>query len=99
MQDHFSNSYKQTIGLDFFLKRVTLPNEAEVALQVPLLPLSPPSFILSVCLLSLSSSLSRPPSPHLALQVILLLLFPLALCSSSSSPPPSTLLLPLLSSS
>jgi len=33
-KDHFSNSYKQTIGLDFFLKRVTLPNEAEVALQV-----------------------------------------------------------------
>ena len=32
--DHFSNSYKQTIGLDFFIKRVTLPNDTEVALQV-----------------------------------------------------------------
>eukprot|EP00656_Telonema_subtile_P018851 TRINITY_DN20238_c0_g1_i1.p1 TRINITY_DN20238_c0_g1~~TRINITY_DN20238_c0_g1_i1.p1 ORF type:complete len:229 (-),score=53.65 TRINITY_DN20238_c0_g1_i1:290-976(-) len=33
-KDHFSNSYKQTIGLDFFLKRVTLPNDSEASLQV-----------------------------------------------------------------
>lgn len=33
-KDHFSNSYKQTIGLDFFLKRVALPDEVEAALQV-----------------------------------------------------------------
>merc|ERR1711998_583977 len=32
-KDHFSNTYKQTIGLDFYLKRVTLPN-VEAALQV-----------------------------------------------------------------
>merc|ERR1712166_1418546 len=33
-KDHFSNSYKQTIGLDFFLKRVALPEGTEAALQV-----------------------------------------------------------------
>jgi len=32
-QDHFAQQYKQTIGLDFFMKRVTLPGDVQVALQ------------------------------------------------------------------
>mmetsp|Transcript_15417 Transcript_15417/g.45076 ORF Transcript_15417/g.45076 Transcript_15417/m.45076 type:complete len:223 (+) Transcript_15417:105-773(+) len=33
-QDHFAQSYKQTIGLDFFIKRMVLPGERPVALQI-----------------------------------------------------------------
>jgi Ras-related protein Rab-28 len=33
-QGEFGRQYKQTIGLDFFLKRVTLPGDIEVTLQV-----------------------------------------------------------------
>merc|ERR1711985_196361 len=33
-KDHFANSYKQTIGLDFFMKRVVLPGGVDVAMQV-----------------------------------------------------------------
>jgi GTPase SAR1 family protein len=29
--DHFTNQYKQTIGVDFFLKRIILPGEAQPA--------------------------------------------------------------------
>lgn len=36
--DQFAQSYKQTIGLDFFMKRITLPGDVEVALQVSLWP-------------------------------------------------------------
>ena len=32
--DHFPRSYKQTIGLDFFVKRVQLPGNINVAMQV-----------------------------------------------------------------
>ena len=30
----YSQSYKQTVGLDFFMKRLNLPNNVEVALQL-----------------------------------------------------------------
>ncbi|XP_058877139.1 ras-related protein Rab-28-like [Acipenser ruthenus] len=33
-QESFGKQYKQTIGLDFFLKRISLPGNANVALQV-----------------------------------------------------------------
>merc|ERR1712093_229890 len=33
-KDHFANSYKQTIGLDFFMKRLELPGKVDVAMQV-----------------------------------------------------------------
>eukprot|EP00903_Cladosiphon_okamuranus_P020001 g18373.t1 len=33
-QDDFSQTYKQTIGLDFFVKRITLPGDVQVALQI-----------------------------------------------------------------
>eukprot|EP00929_Paragymnodinium_shiwhaense_P083297 TRINITY_DN44336_c0_g1_i1.p1 TRINITY_DN44336_c0_g1~~TRINITY_DN44336_c0_g1_i1.p1 ORF type:complete len:238 (+),score=51.77 TRINITY_DN44336_c0_g1_i1:51-764(+) len=33
-KDHFSTAYKQTIGLDFFLKRLVLPGDINVALQI-----------------------------------------------------------------
>ncbi|TMW60272.1 hypothetical protein Poli38472_000314 [Pythium oligandrum] len=33
-EDNFSNTYKQTIGLDFFLKRLLLPGDAQVTLQI-----------------------------------------------------------------
>ena len=33
-EDHFATAYKQTIGLDFFMKRIELPGEIQVALQV-----------------------------------------------------------------
>jgi len=33
-EDHFSQVYKQTIGLDFFIKRLTLPGDIGVALQI-----------------------------------------------------------------
>lgn len=33
-QDHFKRTYKQTIGLDFFIKRLVLPGEINVALQM-----------------------------------------------------------------
>ncbi|XP_043918521.1 ras-related protein Rab-28 [Protopterus annectens] len=33
-QDAFGKQYKQTIGLDFFLKRITLPGNISVTLQV-----------------------------------------------------------------
>ncbi|KAK7137471.1 hypothetical protein R3I94_013198 [Phoxinus phoxinus] len=33
-QEAFGKQYKQTIGLDFFLKRITLPGNLNVALQV-----------------------------------------------------------------
>lgn len=32
--DHFAQQYKQTIGLDFFIKRLVLPGEVNVALQI-----------------------------------------------------------------
>lgn len=33
-QDSFARSYKQTIGLDFFVKRVELPGNIQVTMQV-----------------------------------------------------------------
>ncbi|KAI0217139.1 Ras-related protein Rab-28 [Lamellibrachia satsuma] len=33
-QEHFGKQYKQTIGLDFFLKHITLPGDTHVTLQV-----------------------------------------------------------------
>ena len=33
-EDHFGKSYKQTIGVDFFVKRIELPGNIQVALQV-----------------------------------------------------------------
>ncbi|ETW08773.1 hypothetical protein H310_01291 [Aphanomyces invadans] len=33
-EDSFSNVYKQTIGLDFYLKRLSLPGDVQVALQI-----------------------------------------------------------------
>merc|ERR1712178_80873 len=33
-KDHFAASYKQTIGLDFFMKRLELPGKVDVAMQV-----------------------------------------------------------------
>ena len=32
--DYFGKSYKQTIGVDFFVKRMELPGDVQVALQV-----------------------------------------------------------------
>jgi Ras-related protein Rab-28 len=32
--DHFAQQYKQTIGLDFFIKRLVLPGDVNVALQI-----------------------------------------------------------------
>lgn len=32
--DHFAQQYKQTIGLDFFIKRMVLPGDVHVALQI-----------------------------------------------------------------
>lgn len=32
-QDNFSQAYKQTIGLDFFVKRIVLPGEALFSLH------------------------------------------------------------------
>ena len=34
VNDDFRKSYKQTIGLDFFMKQVDLPGQVQVALQV-----------------------------------------------------------------
>ena len=31
-EDHFGKSYKQTIGVDFFVKRIELPANTQVAL-------------------------------------------------------------------
>ena len=33
-EDHFARSYKQTIGVDFFVKRLELPGDINVALQI-----------------------------------------------------------------
>ena len=33
-EDHFAKQYKQTIGLDFFIKRLVLPGDVQVALQI-----------------------------------------------------------------
>ena len=33
-EDHFAKAYKQTIGLDFFIKRLVLPGDVQVALQI-----------------------------------------------------------------
>ena len=33
-EDQFGKSYKQTIGLDFFIKRIVLPGDIHVALQI-----------------------------------------------------------------
>merc|ERR1711934_876779 len=33
-EDQFGKHYKQTIGLDFFIKRIMLPGEVHVALQI-----------------------------------------------------------------
>ena len=33
-EDYFARSYKQTIGVDFFVKRIELPGNIQVALQV-----------------------------------------------------------------
>ena len=33
-EDHFAKQYKQTIGLDFFIKRFVLPGDVNVALQI-----------------------------------------------------------------
>ena len=33
-QEQFGKQYQQTIGLDFFLKRIVLPGSVHVALQV-----------------------------------------------------------------
>lgn len=33
-EDHFAKHYKQTIGLDFFAKRLTLPGEIHVCMQI-----------------------------------------------------------------
>ena len=33
-EDYFAKSYKQTIGVDFFVKRLELPGDVYVALQV-----------------------------------------------------------------
>mmetsp|Transcript_84126 Transcript_84126/g.187809 ORF Transcript_84126/g.187809 Transcript_84126/m.187809 type:complete len:233 (-) Transcript_84126:86-784(-) len=33
-EDHFAKRYKQTIGLDFFVKRVTLPGDVHVCMQI-----------------------------------------------------------------
>ncbi|KAG2781289.1 hypothetical protein JG687_00005728 [Phytophthora cactorum] len=33
-EDNFSTTYKQTIGLDFFLKRMALPGDTQVTLQI-----------------------------------------------------------------
>ncbi|CAK9108635.1 Ras-related protein Rab-28 [Durusdinium trenchii] len=33
-EDHFAKQYKQTIGLDFFVKRVVLPGDIHVCLQI-----------------------------------------------------------------
>lgn len=33
-EDDFSKSYKQTIGLDFFIKQLTLPGDVHVAIQL-----------------------------------------------------------------
>lgn len=33
-EDHFAKHYKQTIGLDFFVKRVILPGDVHVCLQI-----------------------------------------------------------------
>jgi len=34
VDDHFAKSYKQTIGVDWFIKRVVLPGDVHVALQI-----------------------------------------------------------------
>jgi Ras-related protein Rab-28 len=33
-EDHFAAQYKQTIGVDWFIKRVVLPGDVHVALQI-----------------------------------------------------------------
>ena len=33
-EDHFATQYKQTIGLDFFMKRIVLPCDIHIAMQV-----------------------------------------------------------------
>lgn len=33
-EDHFGKSYKQTIGVDFFVRRLELPGDVNVALQI-----------------------------------------------------------------
>ena len=33
-EDYFGKAYKQTIGVDFFVKRLEMPNDIQVALQV-----------------------------------------------------------------
>ena len=34
IEEDFGHSYKQTIGLDFFIKQLVLPGDVQVALQV-----------------------------------------------------------------
>ena len=33
-QDHYGKEYKQTIGLDFFLKRIQFPGDVNILLQI-----------------------------------------------------------------
>ena len=33
-EDYFARSYKQTIGVDFYVKRLEMPGDVQVALQV-----------------------------------------------------------------
>merc|ERR1719265_2971224 len=33
-EEHFAKAYKQTIGLDFFVKRVVLPGDVHVCMQI-----------------------------------------------------------------
>lgn len=33
-EDHFAKTYKQTVGLDFFVKRLVLPGNVHVAMQI-----------------------------------------------------------------
>lgn len=33
-EDHFAKQYKQTIGIDFFVKRIVLPGDVHVCLQI-----------------------------------------------------------------
>ncbi|DBA89881.1 TPA: hypothetical protein ACH3X2_004736 [Trebouxia sp. C0005] len=53
-EDKFLKSYKQTIGVDFFLKELTLPGDKRVAVQVKLadyMPLFWKLFVRLHCLL------------------------------------------------
>ena len=40
--DHFAAQYKQTIGVDFFSKRLTLPGDVNVSMQARGWPFSSP---------------------------------------------------------